>query len=186
MENKKVLLIITDGFEDIEALGTVALLRRAKIEVDIFSLRKENIVGSYGTNLSLPVFNNKDNNIDLSIYDLLFIAGGKEYVELESSSTFIDVIKYFYNHDKYIAAICAGPTILGHLGYLKNKKYTCFKSMNEDFNGTYIPKYSVVDGKIITGISAAGVIDFAFNIISTLKGEEYSEMVKNSIYYYDK
>ena len=184
MENKKVLLIITDGFEDIEALGTVAILRRAKIEVDIFSLRKENIVGSYGTNLTLPIFN-KD-NIDLSKYDLLFIAGGKEYVELERSSTYIDVIKYFYNNDKYIAAICAGPTLLGHLGYLKNKKYTCFKSMNEDFNGTYISKYSVVDGKIISGISAAGVIDFAFNIVSTLMGKEYCEAVKNSIYYYDR
>lgn len=183
MENKKVLLIITDGFEDIEALGTVAILRRAKIEVDIFSLRKENIVGSYGTNLTLPIFNN---NIGLSKYDLLFIAGGKEYVELEESSTYIDVIKYFYNNDKYIAAICAGPTLLGHLGYLKNKKYTCFKSMNEDFGGTYIDKYSVIDGKIISGISAAGVIDFAFNIVSTLMGKEYCEAVKNSIYYYDR
>ncbi len=184
MENKKVLLIITDGFEDIEALGTVALLRRAKIEVDIFSLKKENIIGSYGTNLTLPIFNKT--NIDLSKYDLLFIAGGKEYVELEASSIFIDVIKYFHDNDKYIAAICAGPTILGHLGYLKNKKYTCFKSMNEDFGGTYIDKYSVIDGKIISGISAAGVIDFAFDIVSTLMGKEYCELVKNSIYYYNR
>ena len=58
--------------------------------------------------------------------------------------------------------------------------------MNEDFNGTFIPTYSVVDDKIISGISAAGVIDFAFNIVKTLVNEEYAEMVKNSIYYYDK
>lgn len=181
---KKVLLILTNGFEDLEAIGTVALLRRAKFEVDIFSLKYKEISSKYGINLSLPLFNK--NEVDLAKYDLLFIAGGSQYVELENSPIFIEVVKYFHDNNKYIASICAGPTILGHLGYLKNKKYTCFKSMNEDFNGTFIPTYSVVDDKIISGISAAGVIDFAFNIVKTLVNEEYAEMVKNSIYYYDK
>ena len=85
--------------------------------------------------------------------------------------------------DKFVSAICAAPTILGHRGYLKGKNYTCFTSMDEDFGGTYENKYAVRDGNIITGISAAGTIDFAFLIIETLLGKEHSDKVKNSIYY---
>lgn len=184
MENR-VLLILTNGFEEIEAIGTLAILRRANIDIDVFSLNEEKLTkGRY--DLSIPLTKFDKDKVDLSIYNMLFIAGGPEYQELENNKEFIEVIKYFHDFDKYISAICAAPTILGHLGYLKNKNYTCFKSMNEEFGGTYIDKYSVIDGKIITGISAAGVIDFAFNIVSVLKGKEYAEAVKNSIYYYDK
>ncbi len=184
MEDKKVLLILTDGFEDLEAIGTIAILRRAKIIVDIFALRSNRIKGSHNTILELPIFD--ETKVNLDDYSLLFICGGSEYKELEASSLYQKIIKYFYDNKKYIAAICAGPTLLGHLGYLKNKNYTCFKSMNEDFGGTYHATYSVIDDNIITGISAAGVIDFAFNIVKVLTNEEYSEMVKNSIYYYDR
>lgn len=184
MENK-VLLILTNGFEEIEAIGTIAILRRANIKIDVFSLNEENLTtGRYEVPIPLNKFDL--NKVNLNVYNMLFIAGGPEYKELESRKDFLDLIKYFYDNGKFISAICAAPTILGHLGYLKNKKYTCFKSMNEDFGGTYIDKYSVIDEKIITGISAAGVIDFAFSIVEALKGKEEAEKVKNSIYYYDK
>lgn len=184
MENK-VLLILTNGFEEIEAIGTLAILRRANIDIDVFSLNEEKLtIGRY--NLGIPLNKFDKNKINLDDYNMLFIAGGPEYQELQVNKEFLNIIKYFYENDKYISAICAAPTILGHLGYLKNKNYTCFKSMNEDFGGTYIDKYSVIDGKLITGISAAGVIDFAFNIVEVLKGKEEAEKVKNSIYYYDK
>lgn len=180
MNNNDVLLILDDNFEEIEAIGTFAILKRSNINIDIFSLKKEKIKGRYGLELNYPIFN-KD--IDLSKYDLLFIAGGPQYKELESSSTFINVIKYFSSNNKLIAAICAGPTILGHLGLLKNKNYTCFKSMNEDFKGTYNYSYVIKDQNIISGISAAGTIDFAFKIVEALKGKEYSNKIKDSIYY---
>ncbi len=180
MNNNDVLLILDDDFEEIEAIGTFAILKRSNINIDIFTLSRKDIHGRYGLNVSYPVFN-KD--INLSKYDLLFIAGGPEYRALESSQEFKDVIKYFNSNNKYIAAICAGPTILGHLGILENKNYTCFKSMDEDFKGIYKYNYCVKDKNIITGISAAGTIDFAFKIVETLKGEEYSKKIKDSIYY---
>ncbi len=180
MNNNDCLLILDDNFEEIEAIGTFAILKRSNINIDIFSLKKENIKGRYGLNLSYPVFN-KD--IDLSKYDLLFIAGGPQYKELEASKEFKDVIKYFNNSNKLIAAICAGPTLLGHLGILENKNYTCFKSMDEDFKGKYNYNYVIQDHNIITGISAAGTIDFAFKIVEALKGKEYSLKIKDSIYY---
>jgi len=182
MENK-VLLILTDGFEEIEAIGTFALLSRANIKVDIFSLKRNNIKGRYGLDLNLEIID-LDSNCDLSSYSTLFIAGGPEYKELEESSLFINIIKYFNENNKYIAAICAGPTLLGHLGILENKNYTCFKSMNEDsFKGNYIYSYVVKDKNIISAISASATIDFAFKVIETIKGKEYADLVKDSIYY---
>ena len=186
MNNNKVLLILTDGFEEIEAFGTFAILRRSNIDVDIYSLKRSNIEGRYGLKLNDYKVINEDNNFNLDSYNALFIAGGPEYVELEASKEFKDIILDFYSKQKLIAAICAGPTILGHLGLLKNKKYTCFKSMNEDFGGTYIDTYVVQDDNIISGISASATIDFAFKIVEYLKGKTYAEEVKNSIYYYDK
>lgn len=186
MNSNKVLLILTDGFEEIEAFGTFAILRRSNIDVDIYSLKRRNIEGRYGLKLNNYKVINEDKNFNLDSYNALFIAGGPEYKELEASKEFKDIILDFYNKNKLIAAICAGPTILGHLGLLKNKKYTCFKSMNEDFGGTYIDTYVVQDDNIISGISASATIDFAFMIVEYLKGKTYAEAIKNSIYYYDK
>ena len=115
-------------------------------------------------------------------YALIFIPGGPEYVELSNTQKVLEIIKFAAEH-AYLAGICAAPTIFGKLGLLKGKHYTCFTSMDEDFGGTYENKYAVRDGNIITGISAAGTIDFAFLIIETLLGKEHSDKVKNSIYY---
>ena len=66
---------------------------------------------------------------------------------------------------------------------LKNKKYTCFTSMNEAFGGEYVDTYVVKDGKIITARSAAASIDFAFKIMEVIKGKEVEEKIKKQIYY---
>ena len=73
--------------------------------------------------------------------------------------------------------------MLGHLGLLKGKNYTCFTSMNEDFGGTYHDQYVVTDGHLITGRSAAASIDMAFAIIEYVLGKEACEQVKRSVYY---
>ena len=82
-----------------------------------------------------------------------------------------------------VAAICASPTILGHMGLLKGKDYTCFTAMNEDFGGHFKDQYAVIDGNIITGPSAAAAVDFGLAIAENLCGKEKAEEVKKSIYY---
>ena len=176
----KILMVVTDGFEDIEAIGTLAILRRAKLDVTFACIDAKEAKGRYDVNV-VGLTNYKD--VNFSDFDMLIIPGGPEYIAEEKNPEFLSMIQYFAKEDKYIAAICAGPTILGHLGLLKGKKYTCFTSMNEDFKGTYVDADSVVDGKLITGRSAAAVLPFAFNIIATLCSEEYAQKVKDSIYY---
>ena len=175
----KVLTILTNGFEEIEAVGTIALLKRAGLTVDIACLHDYSATGRYDVTISN--LKNLD-EVNYKEYGLIFIPGGPEYVELSNTDKVLEIIKFAAEH-AYLAGICAAPTIFGKLGLLKGKHYTCFTSMDEGFGGTYENKYAVRDGNIITGISAAGTIDFAFLIIETLLGKEHSDKVKNSIYY---
>jgi len=178
--NMEIMCVLTNGFEDIEAIGTIALLRRANITIDVYALHNNDALGRFNVHYA-DLLNLK--TLNLEDYGCLFIAGGPQYVELENSKDFINIVKHFYEKKKYIAAICAGPTILGHLGYLKGLKYTCFTSMNEDFGGEYIDTYCVKDKNIITGRSASAVIDFAFLLIKTIAGEEVENKIKKQIYY---
>ena len=176
----KVCMVITDGFEEVEAIGTYAILRRGGVEVDIYSLLDKDATGRFGlTCTNLKPFS-KLNGDD---YSALILPGGPEYVAIEASKEVQALIKEFNDKNKLICAICAGPTILGRGGYLKNKNYTCFTSMNEDFGGEYVDTYVVKDGKIITARSAAASIDFAFKILEVVKGKETEEKIKKQIYY---
>ncbi len=175
----KVLAIICDGFEEVEGVCSFGLLRRAKIDIDIVSTKSE-VVG-----MNNIYFNNLKTleEINIDDYSCLLLPGGKHYKILESTETIVNIIKNFMDNNKIVCAICAAPTILGRLGYLNGKKYTCFTSMNKDFGGEYIDSYTVIDGNLITGKSAAASIEFAFAIINKLGGKELEQKVKEDIYY---
>ena len=104
-------------------------------------------------------------------------------MELDKSEPFKKIIREFHDAGKYIAAICAAPTILGRMGLLKGRNYTCFTSMNADFGGTYVDQYVVTDGKLITGRSAAATVDFGIAVCEALQGTEKAEELKKAIYY---
>ncbi len=177
---KKVCLVLTDGFEEVEAVGTFAILRRAGLTVDIFSLTQGNATGRFGlTCTALKPFS----ALHGAAYDALVLPGGPQYQALEKHAGVQALIKQFIEGGKVVAAICASPTILGHAGYLKNKTYTCFTSMNEDFGGRFTGQYVAVDGNLITGQSAAASIDFGFAIVEKLLGKTKADQVKQSIYY---
>ncbi len=177
---KKVCMLVTDGFEEIEAIGTYAILRRGGVTVDIYSLLDKNATGRFGLTCTqlLPF-----SKLDAAQYDLLVIPGGPQYKALESSPAVQALIKQFMDAGKTVAAICAGPTILGHAGYLKGRNYTCFTAMNEDFGGHYKEDYAVKDGPIISGKSAAATIDFAFLVLEDAAGKEVADKTKKEIYY---
>lgn len=180
---KKAAMIMDEGFEELEAMGPIALLRRAGLQVDLVSAANEPFVkGRFGDTFT-PATPMKD--YDFSDIDALIIPGGAHYVKLEANPAVLDLIRKVYdNDDQYLCAICAAPTILGRMGLLKDKDYTCFVSMNEDFGGRFHPwTYTVTDGKLITAKSAAAAIDFGFAIMQALIGPEATQEVKDSIYY---
>lgn len=176
----KILTILTNGFEELEATGTITLLKRAKVDVDIYSFNKK-VCGKH--NIVFDEFNTLNNLGPLCDYDALFIPGGPHYKELENSTKVKEIIMDFYHKNKVILAICATPTILGRMGLLKGKRYTCFTSMNENFGGTYTDEYVTVDKNIITAKSAAASIELGLTAIKVLCGNEMEEKIKQQIYY---
>lgn len=176
----KVLCILTDDFEELEAIGTIALLRRANITIDVYAIDATTATGRF--NLSISNINNLQ-DVEIRQYDALFLPGGPHYATLEQNQHVMHILDHFYTQQKLIAAICAAPTILGRAGYLKGKHYTCFTSMNEDFGGTYVDTYTVSDQNLITGRSAAAVIDFSFAFMEALEGKQKANEIKASIYY---
>ena len=175
----KVLALIFEGFEELEAMAPFALLRRAKIDLTITS-NSTTVTGSHNISLTNIV---KLSDIDYKEYDALIIPGGAHYKFLRISKDVHEIISYFMEAKKLVAVICAAPTILGMLGYLKGKNYTCFTSMNEDFGGYYHDQGVVVDGNIISGRSVAYAIDFAYEIIRYLIIDEGLKQVQKQIYY---
>ncbi len=175
----KILAIIYDGFEEVEAVAPFALLRRAGLDLTIASNR-DDVIGAHYIHITdinlLSEINYKD-------FDALLLPGGPHYKFLETDEPTHNVIRHFMDNNKVVCAICAAPTILGKLGYLKNRSYTCFTCMDDDFGGTYIDSYVVVDKNLITARSAAASIDFAYEIIRKLAGEETLLSMQKRIYY---
>ncbi|MCF0105301.1 MAG: DJ-1/PfpI family protein [Holdemanella sp.] len=174
-----VTILMDNGFEELEAMGPIALLRRAGLQVDIVSVENTSVTGRFNVTYSpsIPM-----DAYDFSKSECLIIPGGPHHTIIRKNQKVLDQIHYFTNN-KTIAAICAAPTILGQEGLLKGKKYTCFKALDADFGGEYCYDFTVTDGNVITAISAAASIDFAYAIMEKLLGKEKAEEVKASIYY---
>jgi len=173
-------MLLADGFEDIEAIGTFAILRRCGLDVDLYALSGKNTAGKFG----LVCTELKDfAHLNAADYEAVVLPGGPAYATLEKNEKVQQIIREYLQNNKVVAAICASPTILGKKGFLKGKNYTCFTAMNEDFGGHFLDKYAVTDGNIITGQSAAAAIDFGFAVAEKLVGKETVEKVKKAVYY---
>jgi DJ-1 family protein len=178
--------LIADGFEDIEAIGTVALLRRADIQVDLVSVTNQPTVTGYYQSVvkaDLPMAKCRVAN-----YDGLLIPGGKHARTLCESPDVLAMVREFYRKDKWMAAICAAPSVFGAAGIMKGKRFTAFPSIERLVpDGLYEKKLAVTDGKIITGLAAGAVYEFAFEIIRQVLGsDKRDDMVKKILYHADE
>ena len=180
---KRTAVLLDEGFEEIEALSPVDLLRRAGVQVDLIGASNQTeVTGRSGITVkgTIPM---KDYSFD--DIDCLVLPGGGHYVKLEANPNVKEeILKAFSNPDVVLGAICASPTILGRMGLLKGKNYTCFLSMNEDFGGTLHPDvYAITDRQLVTAKSAAAGVDFGMAVIEALLGANKAQEIKESIYY---
>lgn len=181
-KNKKGIILITDCFEDTEAIATVDVLKRAEIDIDFISLKN---VKEVTTQYNLKVISDKTiDEIDVKKYDFLVIPGGRAVMrELVNREDVKDIIHHFAKGDKLVATICAAPLLLGELGYLVEKNYTCFPGCEKKILGGKKKDVGVVvDGNIITAKSMAYSIEFALSIIEYLLGKDKKKEIKKNIY----
>lgn len=176
---KRMLLLISDGVEECEALTTRDVLLRGGIKVDMKSITgDEYIVSQDGLKVLTDGLFNMD---EIYLYDGVILPGGKGTAILDEFYLMDDILKYFNDSGKLLAAICAAPKVLGHRSLLKNKRFTSFKGANEGLDGIYTANEVEEDGNIITARSMYYSQDFGLRIIRYLLGEEESKKVENAI-----
>lgn len=181
---KKVCVFFADGFEETEALTTVDLLRRARIEVTMVSITgKEQVESSHGIRILVDALYE---NTDIDAADMLVLPGGRVGTDaLHAYAPLHEKLKKFVAEGKAVAAICAAPEVFGKLGLLDGKRATCYPGCE-----TMLPKAeyqgnlpAVTDGNIITGRAAGNTMDFAASIISYLVDEKAAKAVLDSVCY---
>lgn len=175
-----VYVFLADGFEIIEALAPVDMLRRAKIDVKTVGVSSEIVTSSCGVGVKC------DMTIDeFDFYDVeaVVLPGGMPgTLNLENSSAVQKVIDNANNTNAFICAICAAPSILGHKGLLSGKKAVCFPGFENSLEGCeQCCEYVVTDGKFITAKGAGVCIDFGLEIVKQLRNEELANEIRKSI-----
>lgn len=173
---KKALILLADGFEETEAISTHDIFTRThEIETTLASVSTSLTVT---TSMGLKVLaNSLLKELSADDYDFLVLPGGKLGVEnLKKSELAISFIEKFHESHKNLYSICAAPSILGELGYLDGKKYTCFPGFQTG-KGEYVQAGHVQDGNLITGHSMAYTIEFAEAIIEYEIGTEAAKRI---------
>ena len=181
---KKVSVLLAEGFEEIEALTVVDLLRRAQIYVDTVSIMEDYMVhGAHGISVQTEDLFDQVNFVES---DMIILPGGMPgTTNLDAHSGVKRVVKDFFEEGKYIGAICAAPTVLGNLGLLKGKRVSCYPSVETQIQGAVMTRMSVtVDGNLITSRGVGPAIDFALKLIEILAGKEKSKEIAQSIVYF--
>lgn len=181
--SKKVYVFLADGFEEIEGLTVVDLLRRVQADVTTVSIMKENLIhGAHGIDV---VADKRFEELDFEDGEMLVLPGGLPGTTyLGEHEGIVELIRKYDQEGKYIAAICAAPRIFGRLGILEGKKAISYPAMEEELKGAEIVRDPVVvDGHVITSRGMGTAIDFALKMIALLFGEEEAEKQAASIVY---
>ncbi len=178
-----IYIYLADGFEEIEALFPLDLLRRAGLDAKTVSVTEKNeVIGSHGISVKTDL-TVKDDAYNPRAVELIMLPGGMPgTLNLDGSAEVHEALDYAYENGKLIAAICAAPSVIGKKGFLKDKKATSYPGFEEYLIGR-IPtdEKCVRDGNIITAAGAGVAMDFGLKIIETLCGKETAEKIKNAI-----
>ena len=176
-----VCCFLADGFEELEAIAPIDMLRRAGVEVLTVGVTGKNVSGSHGICVSADICID-----ELSLNDTLeavILPGGLPgAVNLENSSVVQSAIDFAIEKGAYVCAICAAPQILGHKGLLKEKEAIAYPGFEKELDGAIISdSYVVIDDKFITAKGAGVAVDFGLLIVSALKGQSVSDKIRAAI-----
>lgn len=173
-----VYVFLADGFEDIEALAQIDILRRANVDVKTVGVTGKEVTSSHGVTVKADI-SVSDIKLDSDL-ELIVLPGGMPgTLNLEASVGVQKAIDFCAANDKYIAAICAAPSILGHKGLLKGKKATCFPGFEKDLVGAdACSDLVVIDGKFITGKGPGACIEFGLKLAEILVSADAALNIK--------
>ncbi|MEG1427523.1 MAG: DJ-1/PfpI family protein [Oscillospiraceae bacterium] len=169
-----IYVFLAEGFEEIEALATVDILRRAELSVKTVGVTGKTVTGSHGIPVEADMILQELTTDDM---ELIVLPGGMPgTLNLEKNPIVQAAITYCARNNKYICAICAAPSILGHMGLLQGKKAVCFPGFENELLGATLAGGAVCrDGNYITGKGAGVTVDFALKIVEIFVSKEKAD-----------
>lgn len=172
----KVAVYFATGYEEIEALSVVDVLRRAGVDVKMVGVTGRTVLSGRQISLNMDAIIEEINPNEV---DMIVLPGGVPGVDhLMENDLLVHQLKSFKEQDKYIAAICAAPSILGKLGLLKGEKATCYPGYEEFLEGCQVvDERVVVSNHIITGKGAGASLEFALAILEVIEGKEAAQKI---------
>lgn len=177
-----VLVHLADGFEEIEAISVIDVLRRAEIEVQTVSIMgKKEVVGAHNITVLADVVYE---NVEYAKSDMIILPGGGQGTQnLDQHTGLNEQLLSYVKQGKWVCAIYAAPTVLGRLGILKGKKATCYPGCEQALQGADVTSTddSIIDGKIITSRGPGTSLHFALTIVEVLKGAEVANTLKKQM-----
>lgn len=176
-----IYTFLAPGFEEVEALTPVDLLRRCELQVTTVGIGGKIIQGSHGISVVADV---EDKEISsFSDAEMIILPGGMPgTLNLEASPIMNQCLDFCFQNKKWIAAICAAPSVLGRKGLLKGKKAVCFEGFESQLFGAEVLYDSVcVDDHFITARGAGVALDFALKLVEMLISKERSETLGASM-----
>lgn len=173
-------VFLANGFEEIEALAVVDLLRRAGVEVVTVGVGGKMPVGAHGIAVCADI---EENELNLKELDGVVLPGGMPgTTNLDASDVVQKAVACAVANNLLVAAICAAPSVLGHGGYLRNKKATCYPGFESELIDAVICNDGVVvDGNVITASGAGVAVDFALELVRYLVSAETANAIRGGI-----
>lgn len=175
-----VYVLLGTGFEETEAIAPIDLMRRAGITVSTVGIQGKLIYGGHGIGVEADITLEQ---MDLSAMEMIVLPGGLGGVKsIKESQAALNTVRYAYENGKFVAAICAGPTILAQLGITDGLEAVCYPGCEEDMGSAkMITAPCIRSGKVITGTSAGCAIPFGLALIETLKGQTEADRIAKQI-----
>ena len=177
-----VYMLLGTGFEETEAVAPIDLLRRAGVSVATVGIGGKVIVGSHG----IPVTADMElGQMDLTQLDMIVLPGGmKGVASIKGCPEALEAVQFAWENGRFVAAICAAPTILAMLGITDGRRATCYPGFEDRCTGAQMVDADVVtDGQITTGRALGAAIPFALELVRLLTDEQTAARTAEEIVY---
>ena len=176
-----VYVLLGTGFEEMEAIAPIDLMRRAGIDVKTVGVTGKTVYGSHGIGVEADIL---PEDMELDAMEMIVLPGGLGGVaSTRASKPALDALRYGWDQGRFVAAVCAGPTVLADLGITDGRNATCYPGCEGQMGSANMQPgaAAVRDGKLITGTSAGCAIPFALELIRALRGEEKAQAIAQQI-----